>query len=66
MVIAASSLRPTFASHLGDSHAKRVIMRIMPAKIMCMIVASTHWLEEEFDMWIDVPQFAKYPSIMPK
>lgn len=50
MLIAACSFLPTLASHLGDSKAKMDMMRMIPAKIICMMVASIHWLEEEFEM----------------
>lgn len=59
MLSRASSSFPTWASHLGDSKAKKDMMKMMPAKMMCMMVASIHCFEVLLEMWRDVPQFAK-------
>ena len=58
MLIVACSSLPTFASQRGDSRLKNDMIRIIPANIRWRMVASIHWRELSFEMWIEVPQFA--------
>lgn len=61
-MVANSSL-PTLISQRGDSRLNKVRIKIMPAKIMCRIVASIHCLELLSEMWRDVPQLAWTMSV---
>jgi hypothetical protein len=66
MLAAAFSSLPTLASQRGDSRAKKLMIMIIPANIMWRMVASIHWSAVLFEIWSDVPQFAKYPSMIPR
>lgn len=50
MLIEACSSFPTFASQRGDSTAKIDIIKMIPAKMMCKMVASIHWSALLFEM----------------